>query len=278
MITKRDKIAAILRTVLIGVIALFFTIPLIWMVCTSLKTDPEVFAKDWKWPPNVAQWGNYASVWTNPDAPMARSFVNSFFVVFWSILGQLSFASLAAYAFAKIDFKGKNAVFALFLASMMVPSQVTIIPRFMLFKTVGLYNSLWAIILPNLFGASTMFMLRQFYMGLPDDLVEAAKIDGAGHVRIFAQIMLPLTLAAVVSMFILTFISCWNEYLAPLIFLIDKRKFLVSQVIRWYMDEDSDPTHLIMTASTIALIPTIILFISGQKYFVEGIATSGVKG
>lgn len=278
MITKRDKIAAILRTVLIGVIALFFTIPLIWMVCTSLKTDPEVFAKDWKWLPNVAQWGNYASVWTNPDAPMARSFVNSFFVVFWSILGQLSFASLAAYAFAKIDFKGKNAVFALFLASMMVPSQVTIIPRFMLFKTVGLYNSLWAIILPNLFGASTMFMLRQFYMGLPDDLVEAAKIDGAGHVRIFAQIMLPLTLAAVVCMFILTFISCWNEYLAPLIFLIDKRKFLVSQVIRWYMDEDSDPTHLIMTASTIALIPTIILFISGQKYFVEGIATSGVKG
>lgn len=278
MITKRDKIAAILRTVLIGVIALFFTIPLIWMVCTSLKTDPEVFAKDWKWLPNVAQWGNYASVWTNPDAPMARSFVNSFFVVFWSILGQLSFASLAAYAFAKIDFKGKNAVFALFLASMIVPSQVTIIPRFMLFKTVGLYNSLWAIIPPNLFGASTMFMLRQFYMGLPDDLVEAAKIDGAGHVRIFAQIMLPLTLAAVVSMFILTFISCWNEYLAPLIFLIDKRKFLVSQVIRWYMDEDSDPTHLIMTASTIALIPTIILFISGQKYFVEGIATSGVKG
>ena len=278
MITKREKTAAVLRTLLIGVIALFFTIPLIWMVCTSLKTDPEVFAKDWQWLPKVAQWQNYTNVWTNPDAPMALSFVNSFFVVFWSILGQLSFASLAAYAFAKIDFKGKNAVFALFLASMMVPTQVTIIPRFMLFKTVGLYNSLWAIILPNLFGASTMFMLRQFYMGLPDDLVEAAKIDGAGHFRIFAQIMLPLTLAAVVSMFILTFISCWNEYLAPLIFLIDKRKFLVSQVIRWYMDEDSDPTHLIMTASAIALIPTIILFISGQKYFVEGIATSGVKG
>ena len=278
MITKREKTAAVLRTLLIGVIALFFTIPLIWMVCTSLKTDPEVFAKDWQWLPKVAQWQNYTNVWTNPDAPMALSFANSFFVVFWSILGQLSFASLAAYAFAKIDFKGKNAVFALFLASMMVPTQVTIIPRFMLFKTVGLYNSLWAIILPNLFGASTMFMLRQFYMGLPDDLVEAAKIDGAGHFRIFAQIMLPLTLAAVVSMFILTFISCWNEYLAPLIFLIDKRKFLVSQVIRWYMDEDSDPTHLIMTASAIALIPTIILFISGQKYFVEGIATSGVKG
>lgn len=278
MITKREKIAAIIRTLIIAVIALFFTVPLIWMVCTSLKTDPEAFAKDWRWLPAVPQWNNYAFVWSNEYAPMARSFVNSFYVVIWSIVGQLSFASLAAYAFAKIQFKGKNAVFALFLASMMIPGQVTIIPRFMLFKSIGLYNSLWAIILPNFFGASCMFMLRQFYMGLPDDLIEAAKIDGAGHTRIFAQIMLPLTLPAVVSMFILTFISCWNEYLAPLIFLIDNKKFLVSQIIRWYMDEDSDPTHLIMAASTIALIPTIILFIAGQKYFVEGIATSGVKG
>ena len=209
---------------------------------------------------------------------MARSFLNSFFVVFWSILGQLSFASIAAYAFAKIDFKGKNGVFALFLASMMIPGQVTIIPRFMLFKTIGLYNSLWAIILPNLFGVSAMFMLRQFYMGLPDDLVEAAKIDGAGHFRIFVQVMLPLTKAAVVSMLILTFISAWNEYLSPLIFLIDEKKFLVSQIIRWYMEEDSDPTHLVMTASAISLVPTVILFIFGQKYFVEGIASSGVKG
>ena len=169
-------------------------------------------------------------------------------------------------------------MFALFLASMMIPGQVTIIPRFMLFKTIGLYNSLWAIILPNLFGVSAVFMLRQFYMGLPDDLVEAAKIDGAGHFRIFVQVMLPLTKAAVASMLILTFISAWNEYLSPLIFLIDEKKFLVSQIIRWYMEEDSDPTHLVMTASAISLVPTVILFIFGQKYFVEGIASSGVKG
>lgn len=278
MISTHQKVMAVVRTVLIGIIAVFFTIPLIWMVCTSLKTDPEVFARDWKWLPVVAQWKNYANVWANEYAPMARSFWNSFVVVFWSIAGQLSFASIAAYAFAKINFKGKNGVFALFLASMMIPAQVTIIPRFMLFKTIGLYNSLWAIILPNLFGVSAMFMLRQFYMGLPDDLVEAAKIDGAGHFRIFLQIMLPLTKAAVVSMLILTFISAWNEYLSPLIFLIDEKKFLVSQIIRWYMEEDSDPTHLIMTASTISLIPTLILFVFGQKYFVEGIASSGVKG
>lgn len=278
MVSTHQKIVAIIRTVFIGVIAVFFTIPLIWMVCTSLKTIPEVFAKDWKWLPAVPQWKNYAFVWTNGHAPMFRSFFNSFFVVIWSIVGQLSFASIAAYAFAKIDFKGKNALFALFLSSMMIPGQVTIIPRFMLFKTIGLYNSLWAIILPNFFGATTMFMLRQFYMGLPDDLVEAAKMDGAGHFRIFAQIMLPLTKAAVVSMVILSFISSWNEYLSPLIFLIDEKKFVVSQIIRWYMEEDSDPTHWIMAASTLSLIPTLILFVSCQKHFVEGIASSGVKG
>ena len=269
---------AVIRTLLIGIVAFVFAIPLIWMVCTSLKTIPEVFAREWKWFPEVPQWKNYAYVWTNEYAPMARSFLNSFFVAGCSIIGQLCFASIAAYSFAKIKFKGKNLLFGLFLASMMIPSQVTIIPRFMLFKTVGLYNSLWAIILPNFFGVTTMFMLRQFYMGLPDDLMEAAKIDGAGHFRIFGRIMLPLTKPAVVSMVILTFISSWNEYLSPLIFLIDEKKFVVSQIIRWYMEEDSDPTHWIMAASTLALIPTLILFASCQKYFVEGIASSGVKG
>lgn len=278
MISTRQKVMAVVRTLLIGVVALFFTIPLIWMICTSLKTIPEVFARDWKWLPAVPQWKNYIFVWTNEHAPMARSFFNSIFVVVWSIVGQLSFASLAAYAFAKINFRGKNAVFALFLSSMMIPSQVTIIPRFMMFRTIGLYNSLWAIILPNFFGATAMFMLRQFYMGLPDDLVEAAKMDGAGHLRIFTQIMLPLTKPAVVSMVILTFISSWNEYLSPLIFLIDEKKFVVSQVIRWYMEDDSDPTNLIMAAATISLIPTLILFATCQKHFIEGIATSGVKG
>ncbi len=278
MNNTRQKVVVTIRTLLVGVLAVFFMLPLVWMVCTSLKTIPEVFARDWKWLPAVPQWKNYAYVWTNEYAPMGRSFLNTFVVAVCSIVGQLSFASLAAYAFAKINFKGKNLVFALFLASMMVPSQVTIIPRFMLFRTIGLYNTLWAIILPNLFGVTAMFMLRQFYMGLPNDLVEAAKIDGAGHFRIFVQIMLPLTKAAVVSMVILSFISSWNEYLSPLVFLINKKSYLVSQIIRWYMEEDSDPTHWIMAASAISLIPTLILFVTCQRYFIEGIATSGVKG
>ena len=278
MIGTQQRVIAGVRTLIVGMVAVVFVIPLVWMVCTSLKTIPEVYARDWQWLPIVPQWENYGYVWTNEYAPMARSFLNTLFVAVLSIFGQLSFASMAAYAFAKINFKGKKILFALFLSSMMVPSQVTIIPRFMMFRTIGLYNTLWSIILPNFFGVTAMFMLRQFYMGLPNDLVEAAKMDGAGHFRIFAQVMLPLTKAAVVSMVILSFISSWNEYLSALVFLIDEKKFLVSQIIRWYMEEDSDPTHLIMAASTISLIPTLILFATCQRYFFFLIATSGVKG
>lgn len=278
MISTRQKVMAVVRTVFIGAIAFFFIVPLIWMVLSSLKTTPEVFARPFYWFPKEFQWGNYLEVWINEEAPMFRSFINSLFIVVFSILGQLAIASFAAYAFAKVNFKGKNAIFLLFLSSMMIPAQVTIIPRFMLFKTIGLYNSLWAIILPAWFGATSIFMLRQFYMGLPDDLMEAAKIDGAGHFRIFLQIMMPLTKAALVSLLILSFISSWNEYLSPLIFLTKPENYTVSQIIRWYMQEESDPYELVMAASTISLIPILILFVTCQKYFVEGIASSGVKG
>ena len=275
---KKEITANLIRTLAIGVVAFIFVVPLIWMILSSLKPANEVFARPYRWLPSTWQWVNYKTVWTAKDMPLLQAFYNSFYIVFFSIVGQLMISSFAAYAFAKIDFKGKNLVFLLFLSSMMVPTQVTIIPRFMLFKSIGLYNSLWAIILPTLFGATSIFMLRQFYMGLPDDLMEAAKIDGAGHVRIFFQIMLPLTKAALMSLVILTFISSWNEYMGPLIFLTKKKNFTVSQAIRWYLMDDGQEYNLTMATAASAIIPVGILFVFGQRYFVEGIATSGVKG
>lgn len=275
---KKEISATLLRTLLVGVVAFIFVIPLIWMILSSLKPSNEVFARPYHWLPSVWQWENYAVVWTAKDMPLLRAFYNSLFIVFFSIAGQMLISSTAAYAFAKVDFKGKNIVFLLFLSSMMVPTQVTIIPRYMLFKTFGLYNSLWAIILPTLFGATSIFMLRQFYMGLPNDLMEAAKIDGAGHLRIFLQIMLPLTKAALVSLIILTFISSWNEYMSPLIFLTKKKNYTVAQAIRWYLMDDAQEYNLTMAAAASAIVPVGILFVFGQRYFVEGIATAGVKG
>lgn len=275
---KDERAAAIVRTIVVSLIAVLFVVPLVWMVLSSLKTAPEVFARPFHWLPARVQWQNYATVWMNEEASMLRAFANTLYIALFSIIGQMFISSLAAYSFAKINFKGKQVVFMLFLSSMMVPSQLTIIPRFMLFKTIGLYNNLWAIILPAFFGATSIFMLRQFYMGLPNDLIEAAKIDGAGHLRIFLRIMLPLTKAALMSLIILAFISSWNEYMAPLIFLVKKELYTVSQNIQWYMLDEFKEHNLTMAAATSAIVPVVILFIVGQKYFVEGIATSGVKG
>lgn len=276
--TRKDKLVKLLTTLLVAALALLFISPLLWMVSTSLKRNSEVFAQPFHWIPEDPSLSNYAEVWFEEGVNMLHAYRNSFIIVFFSVTGSLIIASLAAYAFAKINFKGKNAIFMLFLSSMMIPSQTTLVPRFMLFKTMGLYNSLWAIILPGLFSATAIFMLRQFYMGLPNDLMEAAKIDGAGHFRIFAQIMLPLTKAALISLMILSFISNWNEYLSPLIFITKKELYPVSLTIRWWMLEDASDYAKVMAASASAIVPVVILFASCQKYFVEGIATSGVKG
>ena len=209
---------------------------------------------------------------------MLSAYLNTVFITVIATAAQLLVASLAAYAFAKIRFRGKGAVFALFLATMMMPTEVMIVPRIILFNAINLYNNLWSVILPHFFNATAIFMLRQFYMGLPDDLMEAAKIDGAGHPRIFAQVMMPLTKSALISLMVLSFIGCWNEYLSPLIFLVRKDLYTISQVIRWYMLDDLQRYDLTMAAATSAILPVVIVFILCQRYFVEGIATSGIKG
>lgn len=275
---QRELFWKIIKTILVGLVAVAFVLPLAWMVTSSLKQTQEVFSPNWKWLPEEFQWSNYVMVWTDPDVSMLQAFYNTGFITIVSTVIQLVIASLAAYAFAKINFKGKGVVFGMFLCTMMMPTEVTIVPRFMLFKTVGLYNNLWAVILPHFFNASAIFMLRQFYMGLPTDLMEAAKIDGAGHVQIFSRIMMPLTKSALISLAMLSFISCWNEYMTPLIFLAKKNLYTISQVIRWYMLDDLQRYDLNMAAATSAIVPVLILFIFCQKYFVEGIATSGVKG
>ena len=264
--------------VIFGILGIGFMLPLIWMIFSSFKTTTEVFATNFHWLPKVWQWVNYKMVWKDAEVNMLQAYINTVFITVAATAVQLAFASLAAYAFAKVNFKGKNFVFALFLSTMMVPAEVTIIPRFMLFNTIGLYNNLWSIVLPHWFNATAIFLLRQFYMGLPNDLMEAAKIDGASHPTIFAKILLPLTKSALISLMVLSIVSCWNEYLAPLIFLVKSNLYTVSQSIRWYMLDDLQRYELVMAAATSTIIPIIILFTACQKYFIEGIATSGVKG
>ena len=275
---KTELLVKLLKTVIFFIVGLLFLIPLFWMLSSSLKTPSEVFARDFKWLPANPVWANYTRVWTDEKVNMANGFMNSAIITVSGIVVALVFSSLAAYAFAKVDFKGKNFVFMLFLSTMMLPMEVTIIPRFMIFHKIGLYNNLMSVILPHWFAPSAIFMLRQFYMGLPTDLMEAAKIDGAGHPRIFAQVMMPLTKTALVSQCVLLFVHCWNEYMAPLIFLVDRKLYTVAQIVQWQMMDEGNRTDLLMASATSAIIPTVIIFMFCQRYFVEGIATSGVKG
>ena len=266
-----------LRTLIIACFGLLFLLPLVWMISASFKAPLEVFEYPIKWIPAIIHWENYVQVWTDEVIPFWRLYGNSIFIVLFSLAGQLLFSSLAAYACAKLDFACKDLIFIIFLAAMMIPTQATIIPRFMLFKTIGLYDNLWAIIFPAWFDATAIFMLRQFYLGLPNDLAEAARIDGASHPRIWGQVMMPLTKPAIVSLAILGFIASWNEYLSPLIFLINKQFYTVALGIRFYFADEAQEYNITMAAATSAVIPILILFFSCQKYFIEGIATSGMK-
>jgi multiple sugar transport system permease protein len=275
-VKKKSKNSKLACTIILWLFALLFALPLIWMILASLKSSSEVFSRNWL--PAVWKWENYKTVWTDTTVSLLRSFVNSIVIVVLGTGGQIIISSLSAYAFAKVNFKGKNIVFTLFLASMMIPVQATIIPRFILFYEIGLYNNLWSLILPSWFGVTSIFLLRQFYMGLPTDLMDAAKVDGAGHLRIFWQIMMPLTKPAMVSSAVLSFITIWNDYLSALIFLVNKKTYTVALAVRYWLFDDAQRYELTMASAASTIIPVVILFIFCQKYFVEGIATSGVKG
>ncbi len=273
---KKKLTARILCTVLVSLLALLFAMPLVWMILASLKTTREVFGENWL--PAVPKWGNYREVWTNSQVNLFRVYRTSLTIVILGTSGQLIISSLAAYAFAKIRFNGRNVIFTLFMLSMMIPVQATIIPRYMFFYEIGLYNTVWALILPGWFGITSIFLLRQFYMSLPNELMEAARVDGAGHFRTFLQVMMPLTKPAMISTVILSFITTWNDYLSALIFLPNKKLYTVAQSVRFWLFDGDQRYELTMATATSVVVPVVILFFFCQKYFVEGLATSGVKG
>lgn len=274
---KKKHIIKSVNTIWITAFGLLFLLPLLWMLSSAVKTGPEVFSSNFKWIPKVIQWKNFKTVWVDSKVPFWRLYLNSLTIASVGTIGQLFISSLAGYSLAKINFKGRNLIFILMLITMMIPVQATVIPRFILFKTIGIYNTLWALILPAFFNVTSIFLLRQFYLSLPDSFVEAAKIDGASHIQIWFRIMMPLTKPAMVTASVLAFITSWNEYLNALIFLPSTRNYTVALGIQYWMDM-TDEYNLMMTAAASAIIPVIVLFLFTQRYFVESIATSGVKG
>lgn len=275
---KKQLASKTLLTLCIVIFAVIFMMPFLWMLSSSLKTPMQVFETTFRWITDRLHWENFAEVWNNPDMPFWHLYLNSLFIASVSVVGQIIVASLAAYAFAKIEFPGRDVVFMIMLITMMIPVQALIIPRYMLFYNLKLYDTPWAIILPNLFHATSIFLLRQFYMGIPNELVDAALIDGAGHFRIWTSIMVPLSKNGIISAAILAFISAWNEYLSPLVFLPSRENYTVALGIRWYLNDTAQEYNLMMCAAACTILPIIIIYVSAQKYFEDGVAASGVKG
>ena len=263
----------ILFMLLLVVIALF---PFVWMLSSSFKEEKEMFVFPIQWIPTVFHTENYSTAWNMVN--FGKAMLNSLKIAGIITIGQLLTSATAAYAFAKIPFRGRNKVFLGYLATMMVPFQVVMIPQFILFRQMGINNTHLALILPGIFSVFGVFMLRQFFQGIPDELIEASRLDGCNEFMILVRIILPLSGAALSSLAIFTFRWQWNDYLAPLIYLNDKKLFPVTIALAQFRMENMTLYTLIMAGSVISLVPVVVLFLFTQKYLIEGITMSGLKG
>lgn len=254
-----------------------FVAPFYWMLITSVKLEEDLFTV----PPDLVPWpvttSNYPQVFEL--MPMARAFFNSTKIAVISTLGTLVTCSLAAYAFAKIRFGLKSALFAGFLATIMIPGQVTLIPLYILFSRIGWVDTHWPLIVPQvLLNAYGVFLLRGFMEAIPDAYVEAAKLDGANHLEIWWRIMVPLCKPALVTLGMFTFVGNWNNFLGPLIFLNTDTKFTLPLIINSFRTVYFVEWGLLMAAACVAVVPVVLLYLVFQRFFVEGIALSGLKG
>jgi multiple sugar transport system permease protein len=275
----RQASQAMTRTVIYLLLvggALTMVTPFIWMVSTSLKTNLEVFTFPPTFIPAEFQWHNYVDIFE--VVPYGRWFFNSLFITLTQTVLYLFVASLAAYVFARLRFPGREPLFLLYLATLMVPGEVTLIPKFILIKELGLIDTFTAVIIPGVFNAYGVFLLRQFFLTLPAGLEEAAIIDGASYFRIYWSIILPLVKPALAVLAIFSFRGAWNDFMWPLIVINSDNMKPLSVGLSSFQGLYETNWPYLMAASTLALIPIVIVFVAAQKYFVEGVALTGLKG
>ena len=266
----------ILLYVALIALAVFTLIPFVWMLSSSLKLDREVFAYPIKWIPETFHWENYKLIWSK--VPLLTYFKNTAIIAILVTFIQTLTSSFAAYAFAKLNFRGRNVLFICYVATIAVPWQTYMLPQFILMRSMGLYDTLWAIVVLQSFSAFGVFLMRQFYQGIPTELCEAARIDGLSEYGIWARIMLPLSKAAIATLVIFTFVGTWNDYMGPMIYLTRDFNKTVQVGLKRFIQENSSDYHLIMAVSVCSLLPVSVVFLALQKYFIQGIATTGLKG
>ena len=271
----RAKMAGVY--VLLGLFSLLMLLPLIWMVSASLKPGYEVFQFPPQWIPHPIEWGNYPKALT--FVPFARFFLNTATIVIFVLIGTLISNIFIAYAFARLESRWKTPLFYLVLATMMLPFAVTMIPQYAIFTKLGWVNSFLPLIVPSYFGSPFfIFLLRQFFMGIPRDIEDAAAIDGAGIIRTIFRIILPMSWPAMVTVCIFTIQGTWNDFLGPLIYLNPEHLFTLQLGLQYFVGQYTGGWNLLMAESTVILLPILVMFFFGQRFFSKGINVGGLKG
>lgn len=274
---KRTIISRIISYILLTIVAFITIIPFIWTLSTSFKGQNEPV---YSFPPNFIPqnftFENYISVWTTLPIPLYLW--NSVILTFFGVLLPLIFCSLAAYPLARMEFKGKNMIFLIIVATMMIPGEVTMIPVYLIIQKLGLMESFAGVILPGAVSAFGIFLMRQAFFAIPKEVEESAFMDGATVLQLFSMIMLPMVRPMLVTLGILSFIGAWNSFLWPLLILTDPNKYPLTLGLYKLQGTFTSNTRLVAAGAVIALVPILIVFSSMQKYFVEGAYSSAVKG
>ncbi len=272
----QNKMIGALTYILLIALAVLMLLPFIWMFSASLKLDKDVFRFPIQWIPQDPQWSNYKTIWT--QIPFLTFFTNSLKLTVIITFLQVATSSFAAYAFAKLEFRGRNFLFLAYLGSIAVPWQVYMIPQFILMRELGLVDKHLSLILLQAFTAFGVFLLRQFFISVPNEILDAARIDGLSEYGIYFRIMLPLSKPALATLTIFSAVFVWNDFMGPLIYLHSDNLKTIQLGLRMFIQQYSADYSLIMAASLVSLIPMVVLFLVFQRFFVEGIGTTGIKG
>lgn len=278
---KRRSPAYVGKRVLIYLLLVGFSLvmllPLLWMVSSSLKPGYEIFQFPPLWIPRPTEWANYPRAMT--FVPFLRFFANTFTIILFVLIGTLVSNVLIAYAFARLESRWKTPLFYLVLATMMLPFAVTMIPQYAIFSRLGWVDTFLPLIVPSYFGSPFyIFLLRQFFMGIPKDIEDAAAIDGAGVFRTIYRIVLPMSWPAMVTVCIFTIQGTWNDFLGPLIYLNHENLFTIQLGLQYFVGQYKGSWNLLMAASTVILVPILVMFFFGQRFFSKGINVGGLKG
>lgn len=275
---KKNKAVSWIWTIALIVIGLVCIYPFLFMVSSSFKISGDVLAKPLQLIPDKFILSNYTNLFGDPFYDFGKWYINTIVMTGTTILIKAFVVSITAYAFSKINFKGRDGIFLVLLTSLMIPGDIMLIPRYIIFKQLHILDTMWSLVLPATFDIYFVFMMRQAFIGIPGEISEAARIDGCNHFAIYSRIILPLAKPSIVTMILFTFVWSWNDYMGPYIFISSLGKQMLSVGIKLFTEGTVTDPALQMSSATIVSLPVLILFFFSQRYFVEGVSSSAVKG